>query len=86
MPRVILEPEGRTVDVPANATLADALRAAGQPERVVKRAVTVVAGEDRLTPPLPEERRRFGGVDWTRRLPRCAGIIGEATIRIRLGD
>ena len=82
MPRLILVEEAgeREVVLPGNATLADGLRALGSRAG----ALEILEGESRLTPPTPRERRRFGGVDWTRRLPDQAGIIGESTVRARL--
>lgn len=79
MPRVIFAEDDQVVELPANATLADALRQARRRARVL----LICEGGERLSPPTPRERRHFGAIDWERRLPDQAGIIGDASIVVR---
>lgn len=76
---MIFVEDGQVVELPRNATLEVALGRAKRRARVVE----ICEGADRLSPPTPKERRRFGAIDWERRIPNQAGIIGDATITIR---
>lgn len=94
MPRVVIESTGRTLDVPFNATLRDAmlrsearlyygldaLTNCGGAARCGTCAVLVVAGGEALSPRTPAETRRLEGVRPEIRLACQAAVRGDCRV------
>jgi ferredoxin len=94
MPRVRVEPEGRTLDVPYNANLREALLRAGVPlyrglrvlfncggqARCTSCAVFVAEGAGALSPRTPLEKQRVPDPPEGMRLACQANVRGDCSV------